>query len=62
MTIKKENKKHFKVHPLNFAPQVWTLCHCQTLWKLTLSEEECPSEITNQDGHCHGYALFPFSA
>ena len=20
------------------------------------------SETTNQDGHCHGYALFPFSA
>ena len=32
------------------------------LWKLTLSEEKCSSETTNQDGHCHGYALFPFSA
>ena len=37
-------------------------CHCQTLWKLTLSEEKCSCETTNQDGHCHGYALFPFSA
>ena len=26
------------------------------------SEEKCSSETTNQDGHCHGYALFPFSA
>ena len=43
-------------------PQVWTLCHCQTLWKLTLSGAKCSSETTNQDGHCHGYALFPFSA
>ena len=24
--------------------------------------EKCFSETTNQDGHCHGYALFPFSA
>ena len=32
------------------------------IWKLTLSEEKCSSETTNQDGHCHGYALFPFSA
>ena len=23
---------------------------------------KCFSETTNQDGHCHGYALFPFSA
>ena len=35
---------------------------CQTLWKLTLSEEKCSVETTNQDGHCHGYALFPLSA
>ena len=34
----------------------------QTLWKLTLSEEKCSGETTNQDGHCHSYALFPFSA
>ena len=27
-----------------------------------LPEEKCSSETTNQDGHCHGYALFPFSA
>ena len=32
------------------------------LWKLILSEEKCSSETTNQDGHCHGCALFPFSA
>ena len=32
------------------------------IWKLTLSEEKCSGETTNQDGHCHGYALFPFSA
>ena len=38
------------------------LCHRQTLSKLTLSEEKCSGETTNQDGHCHGYALFPFSA
>ena len=30
--------------------------------KLTLSEEKCSGETTNQDGHCHGYALFPFGA
>ena len=23
---------------------------------------KCSSETTNQDGHCHGYALFQFSA
>ena len=23
---------------------------------------KCFSETTNLDGHCHGYALFPFSA
>ena len=23
---------------------------------------KCFSETTNQDGHCHGYSLFPFSA
>ena len=23
---------------------------------------KCSSETTNQDGDCHGYALFPFSA
>ena len=37
-------------------------CHCQTLWKLTLSEENVPVKQPIQDGHCHGYALFPFSA
>ena len=26
------------------------------------SEEKCSGETTNQDGHCHGYALFSFSA
>ena len=25
-------------------------------------EEKCSSETTNQDGHCHGYALFSVSA
>ena len=29
---------------------------------MTLSEEKCFGETTNQDGHCHGYALFPFDA
>ena len=24
--------------------------------------KKCSGEITNQDGHCHGYALFPLSA
>ena len=39
------------------------LRHCQTFKrKLTLSEEKCSSETTNQDGHCHGCALFRFSA
>ena len=38
-----------------------TLCHRQTLSKLTLSEEKCFGETTNQDGHCHAYALIPFS-
>ena len=33
-----------------------------TLWKFTISEEKCSGETTNQDDHCHGYALFPFSA
>ena len=28
------------------------------LWKLTLSEEKCSGETTNQDGQIHGYALF----
>ena len=28
----------------------------------SISEEKCSGETTNQDGHCHGYALFPFSA
>ena len=28
----------------------------------TLSGEKCSSETTSQDGHCHGYAPFPFSA
>ena len=28
----------------------------------TLSKEKCSGETTNQGGHCHGYALFPFSA
>ena len=23
---------------------------------------KCSGETTNQDGHCHGYALFPFGA
>ena len=23
---------------------------------------KCSREATNEDGHCHGYALFPFSA
>ena len=32
------------------------------IMKLTLSQEKCSGETTNQDGHCHGYALFPFSA
>ena len=41
------------VNPLPFG---------QTLSKLTLSEEKCSGETTNQDGHCHGYALFPFGA
>ena len=35
------------------------LCHCQTLWKLTLSEEKRSVETTNQDSDCQGYALFP---
>ena len=32
------------------------------IFKLTLSEEKCSGETTNQDGHCHGYAPFPFGA
>ena len=28
----------------------------------SLSEEKRSGETTNQDNHCHGYALFPFSA
>ena len=38
------------------------LCHYQTFWKLTPSEEKCSSETTSQDSHCHSYALIPNSA
>ena len=34
---------HFSI-----SPQVWILCHCQTLWNLTLSQEKRS-----------GYALYP---
>ena len=33
-----------------------------TLIGTSLIQGKCSSEITNQDGHCHGYALFPLSA
>ena len=32
------------------------------IMEVDFSEEKCSSETSNQDGHCHGYALFPFSA
>ena len=32
------------------------------IMEVDLTEEKCSSETTNEDGHCHGYALLPFSA
>ena len=32
------------------------------IMEVDLLRGKCSSETTNQDGHCHGYALFPFSA
>ena len=69
-----KQKKHLKVHPLNVEKFLMELKGklCQSsvngllnnsssVNPLTLSQEKCSSETTNQDGHCHGYALFPFS-
>ena len=46
---------------LNNSSSVNFLFHFQTLWKSTLSEEKRSGKKTNQDSHCHGYALFQFT-
>ena len=49
---------------MKLSPVILSVNHLPLpdIMELTLSEEKRSGETTNQDSHCHGYALYPSTA